>query len=253
MLASHLSRPRVRSLVDNWNLSHSQTDPWFRVTLVSKEEVLQCNNGVVGAEKDQELLKWAKKPMKFLWDNNFRWQSSSRTAGLQGSSRKIPQTSRHSWKPRGLANRICVPFSLSRATVPRLRLPWAPGGYSRAAGYQSCKHEKTPPSLKDNRAERAARYPSAPSTPPHPHPQGRKVANKMEGIGTLVMWLNHFSLPASTGLLLLSTCVSRGEHMGLGDLMFHGLLGCQNILHYYLLQHSRWSSLRKKKTCAAGP
>lgn len=55
-----------------------------------------------------------------------------------------------------------------------------------------------------------------------------------EGSGTLVMWLNCFSLPASTGFLLLSTCVSRGEHMGHGDLMFHGLLGCQNVLHYYL-------------------
>lgn len=80
MLASHLSRPRVGSLVVNWNLRHSQTDPWFRVTLVSKEEVLECN-GVVGMEKDWELLKRAKKPMKFLWDNNFRWQSSSPTAG----------------------------------------------------------------------------------------------------------------------------------------------------------------------------
>lgn len=89
--------------------------------------------------------------------------------------------------------------------------------------------------------------PSAPSTPPCPHPWGRKVADTTEGSGTLVMWLNRLSLPASAGFLLLSTCLSRGEHMGLGDLMFHGLLGCQNALHYYLLQHSRWSSLRKKK------
>lgn len=88
---------------------------------------------------------------------------------------------------------------------------------------------------------------SAPSFSPCPQVWGRNVADVTEGSRRLVMLLNCFSLPASTGFLLLSTCVSRGEHMDLGDLMFHGLLGCQNVLHYYLLQHSRWSSLRKKK------
>lgn len=93
--------------------------------------------------------------------------------------------------------------------------------------------------VKDDSAGRKTRHSPAPSIPPCPHLWGRKVADSMEGSGTLVMWLNCFSLAASTGFLLLSTCVSRGEHMGLGDLMFHGLLGCQNVLHYYLLQHSR--------------
>lgn len=84
-------------------------------------------------------------------------------------------------------------------------------------------------------------------------PLGSSTADVMEGGGKPVFWLDCFSLPASMEFLLFSTSVNRGEHMGLGDSMFHGLLGCQNVLHYYLLQHSRWSSLRKKKTSAAGP
>ena len=135
--------------------------------------------------------------------------------------------------------RICVPFSPGHATLLGVRLPWAPSGYSQAAGCQSCKRGKTPPSLKDHSAERAARYSSAPSTSSCPHPWSRNVTKTTEGSGTLVMWFNCFFLLASMGFLLLSTCVSGGEHMGLGDLMFHGLLGCQNVLHYYLLQHSR--------------
>lgn len=78
-------------------------------------------------------------------------------------------------------------------------------------------------------------------------PLGSSTADVMEGGGKPVFWLDCFSLPASMEFLLFSTSVNRGEHMGLGDSMFHGLLGCQNVLHYYLLQHSRWSSLRKKK------
>lgn len=62
---SHLSRPSMGSLLVNWNLSHSQTDPWFRVTLVSKEEVWQPS-GIMGIGKDQELLRRAKTPMEFL-------------------------------------------------------------------------------------------------------------------------------------------------------------------------------------------
>lgn len=35
ILAPHLSKP----LVVGWHLRHSQTDPWFRITVVSKEEI----------------------------------------------------------------------------------------------------------------------------------------------------------------------------------------------------------------------
>lgn len=158
---------------------------------------------------------------------------------------KAIRAARESHRPQSTHKNI-VPCSIRFAFTSPLTMPCSlhsdfPGLPTATAGLLDIKAASTRKTLqvKDNSAERAARHSSALSIPPCLHPWGRKVAESMEESGTLVMWLNCFSLAASTGFLLLSTCVSRGEHMGLGDLMFHGLLGCQNVSHYYLLQHSR--------------
>lgn len=126
-------------------------------------------------------------------------------------------------------------------------LSWSPGEYSLTSWHWSCKQGgKALSYLKDKKGERASRYlcPFFSSLCP---PLSRNTGDVIEGGGKPVIWLNCFSLPASMEFLFFSTSVNRGEHMGLGDSMFHGLFGCQNVLYYYLLQHSRWSSLRKKK------
>lgn len=189
--------------------------------------------------------------MEFLWSYNFVWQSFSQRSQLRAAGKSHRPVTTH---------KNIAPCSTRFAFTSPLAMPCSlqsgfPGLPAATAGLLNIKAASTgkPLQMKDDNAERASRPSSAPSIPPCPHPWGRKAAGSMEVSGTLVMGLNCFSLAASTGFLLLSACVSRGEHMGLGDLMFHGLLGCQNVLHFYLLQHSRWSSLRKKKTCAAGP